>query len=68
MVGSIVVVGALTYSALLHSVCVCVCDLKAAQVILIQERMFYEFELGHNAMEVAKNVTWKVKMKFITVQ
>ena len=50
------VVGALTHCALLHSIC----DLKATQMnmqfSLIEELMFYEFKLGHNVMEVTKNI------------
>ena len=56
MKGVIVVVGALTFYALLHLVC----DLKAAQMnmqySLIQELMLYKFKLGHNAMEATKNI------------
>ena len=60
VVGSIVVVGALPYCALLH----CVCDLKSSQMNmqfgLIWEFMFYEFKLGHNDTELIKNI-WYVK-------
>ena len=56
IVYSIVVVGALTCCALLHSVH----DLKAAQMSvecsLIHELMFYKFELGHIATEATKNI------------
>ena len=55
VVGSIVVVSILTCYALLHSMC----DLKATQMnmkhSLIQEFIFYEFELDHNATEAIKN-------------
>ena len=56
MVGSIVVVGVLTYWVLFSTVC----ELKAAQMniqyCLIWEFIFYEFKLGHNAGETTKNV------------
>ena len=56
VVGSIMIIGALTCSALLHSVC----DLKSAQMngqySLIQEPMFCEFELSHNSVEATKNI------------
>ena len=56
VVGSIVVVGALTY-ALFHSMS----DLKATQKMnpqcsLIKELMFEEFESGYIAAETAKNI------------
>ena len=55
MFGSIVVVGVLTRYAVLHSAW----DLKAVRMnvhhSLIQELMFYEFGLNHNAMEATKN-------------
>ena len=51
VIGSIVVVSALTSCALLHSMC----DFKATQMNvqcdLIQDLMFYEFEQGHNTIE-----------------
>ena len=57
MVGSIVVVRALTRCALLHSVC----DLKATHS-LIGEFMLSEFEVGHNVAEATQNIYWgKVK-------
>ncbi len=56
MVGSIVVVGALTCCALLHSMC----DLKVTQMNmqhnLIQELMLYEFELDYITVEATKNI------------
>ena len=56
VVGSIVVVGALTRCALLPSVC----DLKSTQTIvqrsLIRELMIYKFELGYNPAEETKNI------------
>ena len=56
MVGSIVVVGALTCCALLCSVY----DLKAApmnmQHNLIWELVLYKFKMDHNAMEATKNI------------
>ena len=56
MVGSIVVAGALTHCAWLHSMW----DLKATQMIvqrsLICQLMFYEYELGYNTTEAIKNV------------
>ena len=55
-VGSIVVVGALTCCALLHSIC----DLKATQMnvphSLIQKLMLYKFKLGQNTAETTKNI------------
>ena len=57
MVGSIVVVGALTHCALLHSIC----DLKVAlinvQHCLIWELLIYDLKLGHNVMEITKNIS-----------
>ena len=51
VVGSIVVVSAVTYCALSHSEC----DLNTAQMnvlhSLFQELMLSKFELGHNAVE-----------------
>ena len=69
IVNRIVVIGALIYCALLHSIC----DLKAAhmniQHSLIYALMFYEFQLGHNATEAAKNICCiKFKVQLITVQ
>ena len=69
MVGSMVVVGALTRCALLHSVS----DLKAAQMnmhrYLIREIKLYEFELGHNTTETTKNISGaKVKGPLIIIQ
>ena len=57
MLGSVVVVGALTCCALLDSMC----DLKATymnvQCNLIWEVIFYKFELGNNAVtEATKNI------------
>ena len=49
MVDSIVVVGALTHCAMLHSVW----DLKTAQM-----NMLYKFELGHNPTEATKNISY----------
>ena len=46
----------------LASPCVCVCVLKAAlmnaQCNLIGKPMLYEFKLGHNAVEAAKNISY----------
>ena len=57
IISNIVVVGALTHYALLHSVC----DLKSAQrnmqPSLIQEFMLYDFKVGHNADEATKNIS-----------
>ena len=54
IIGSILVVGALTHCTFLYSMY----DLKAAQInvqcILIQELMLYKFEMGHNVMETMK--------------
>ena len=54
VVGSIVVVGALTRCALLHSAY----DLKAAQMNvqcnLIRELMLYKFEIDHSTAETTK--------------
>ena len=54
--GSIVLVGALTRCALLHSMC----DLKATQMdiqrSLIRKIMLFEFELDQNAAEATKNI------------
>ena len=53
MVGIIMVVSALTYRSLLHSMC----DLKALQMkMLIWELILYEFELAPNIAEVTKNI------------
>ena len=56
VVGSIVLVSALTYCALLHFMF----DLKASQIneqhSLIQKLMFYKFKLGHNAAEATENI------------
>ena len=56
LVDSVLVIGALTRFALLHSWC----DLKAvqtnAQRSLIQELMFSEFTLSHNAVEATKSI------------
>ena len=58
MVGSIVVVGALTCCALNHSVC----DLKVVKMNVkrsrIHELMFYLFELSHNAVEETKIISF----------
>ena len=58
VLGSIVVVGALTRCSSLHLVC----DLKTAlmgmQRILIRELMPYECELGHDATEATQNICW----------
>ena len=55
-VDSIVVVCALTHCALFISMC----NLKAIQMnvqwSLIQEFMLYKFTLGHNVVEVSKNI------------
>ena len=63
--GIVAVVGALTHSALLHSVC----DLKAAQMNVqrgqIQEFILYEFKLDHNSAEANKTfIVQKVKTQF----
>ena len=56
MIGSIVVVGALTCCALLNSVR----DLKAVQMnvqrSLIREVMLYKFELGHKTAKATQNI------------
>ena len=58
MVSSRVVVGALRYCVLLHSVC----DLKAILMnvlcSLIWELMLYKFKLSNNTVEVTKNFCW----------
>ena len=55
MVGSIMIVGMVTY-ALLHYMC----DLRAAQMkvqySLIQELIFYKYEVGYNAIKATKNI------------
>ena len=55
MVGSIVVVSALT-CVLFHSMC----DLKATQINvqcnLIMGIILYEFELGHNTTDITYNI------------
>ena len=52
------VVGALTYCALLHSVF----DLKATEInmqpSLIWELMLYKFKLSHNTAEATKNICY----------
>ena len=56
MIGSIVIVGALTRCVLFHSVC----DVKAEQTNvqhgLIWELMLQEYELDHNASEATKTI------------
>ena len=56
LVGSIMIVAALTHCELLHSVC----DLKTTQMNmqhnLIWELMLYKLKLVHNVMEAAKNI------------
>ena len=56
VVGSIIVVGVLTYCTLLHFES----DLKDAQInlqqSLIWKLILYEFELGHNTVESTKNI------------
>ena len=56
VVGSIMVVRMLTCCALVHSIC----DLKVTRMnvqhISIQKLMLYEFKLGHNVIEVTKNL------------
>ena len=52
MVGCIILVGALTLCALLHSEL----NLKAAWVKVQLELLLYEFELGHNATKATKNI------------
>ena len=65
VVDSIMVVGVLTHCAFLLSVC----GMKTAQInvqrnSLIQEFMFYEFELGHDTEEATKNIfVGKVKVQ-----
>ena len=51
VIGSIVVLGALAYCALLHSAC----DLNV-QPNLIQELMLYKFEPSHNSTEATKSI------------
>ena len=69
VVGSIVVVGALTHYALFHTVF----DLKALQMnmlySLIQELMLYKFEVSHDAAEATKKtiVLWNINAELITV-
>ena len=53
--GSIMIVGALTWYALLHSVCVLKGALISVQSSLIRELILYEFEMGHHAKETTKN-------------
>ena len=59
VIDSIMVVGALTCWALLHSVY----NLKASDECATPSNLgIYEFELGHNAKEVTKNTvekSWK---------
>ena len=56
VVGSIVVDGALTCCALLHSMC----DLKDTKMnmqhSLLRELTFYEFEMVHKSAEATKNI------------
>ena len=56
VVGCIIVVGALIYCALLHSLC----DLKVEQMNmkcnLIQKFILYKFQLVHNTTEMTKNI------------
>ena len=58
VVRSILIVGVLTFHALLHSTC----DLKAAQMNmqcdLIWESMLFKFKLGHDAMEASKSICY----------
>ena len=64
VVSSIIVIGASTCSALWC----CVCNLKSAQMnvqfSLIEELLFYNFELGHNTVKTSK----MVKVQLITVR
>ena len=56
MVGSIVVLGALTCCALVHSMC----DLKTTQENVQYELIWnFEFEYGYNATEATKNLCAK---------
>ena len=69
LVGSIMVVGVLTRSALLHSMC----DLKTTQMnmhhSLIQELIYYKFKIALNALEAAKIIiVQNMKVQLITVQ
>ena len=56
--GSIMVLGALTHCALLHSMCYLKTARINVQCHLILELMLYEFELGHNEAESTKNICW----------
>ena len=48
------------------------CDMKATQMnvqcSLIQELVLYKSELSHIVAKAIKNIVWKVKAQFITVQ
>ena len=56
MVGSIMVVGALTYYASFCSMCELLAFKMNVQSCLILELILYEFWLGHNIVEKAKNI------------
>ena len=66
VVSSIVVIGALTYCALLHYIY----NLKAAQMnvqhSLILELMLYEFEFQQNAVEATKTICCAVDLSTVT--
>ena len=66
VVGSIMVICALTCCEMLHTMC----DLKVTQMkmqrSLIQEVMFYKFKLGHNIAEAAKQLLHEVDRHRIT--
>ena len=55
-VGSIVIVGALIYWALLTAMCNLKSALMNLQCSLIQEHVHNNFELGHNVIETTKDI------------
>ena len=63
MVGSIIIVGALTRSALIRTVC----HKKVAQInvqrCLIRERLLYEFKLADKAVEATRKICWEESWK-----
>ena len=68
VVGSILLVGALTHCTILHFMC----DLKMTPKVwcsLIQKLKLYKFELGQNVTEATKAfIVWKVKAQLIIIK
>ena len=62
---SITVVGVLTCSVLLHTVCKSCTDTPTMQCGIIQERILYKFEQGYNATKTF--LEQNMKMQLITM-